>query len=169
MIAHQVQLYTYPIKSLRGVPLPMTEVGPHGFPYDRRFMLLKVHHDSTCSTEQPRLENMSVGHFNEMALFLQKIREHGDRAIVEVRYSGVGRERKRMLEVPLVPEIEGLDVVDVVLHQSATKAYRMGEIYDRWFSSCFGYEVSLGACPCGPISFNLDNSFIAQAFLTCLF
>lgn len=110
-------------------------------------MLLKVHRDDTSSAEKPRLENMLVGHFNEMALFLQKIRERGDGddaedAIVEVRYSGAGKEGKGMLEVPLVPNIEGLDVVDVVLHQSATKAYRMGEFYDHWFSSCFGYEVS---------------------------
>lgn len=142
------QLYTYPIKSLRGVPLPTTEVTAHGFPYDRRFMLLKVHNDDTSSTKKPRLENMLVGHFNEMALFLQKIRVPGDGddaedAVVEVRYTGVGKEANGMLEVPLVPEVDGLDVVDVELHQSATKAYRMGEIYDRWFSSCFGYEVML--------------------------
>lgn len=110
-------------------------------------MLLKVHHDDTSPTKRPRLENMLVGQFDEMALFLQKIRERGngqnaDNAVVEVRYSGVGKEGKGILEVPLVPEIEGLDVVDVVLHGSATKAYRMGEIYDRWFSACFGYEVS---------------------------
>lgn len=114
-------------------------------------MLLKVHPDATFSAKQPRLENMLVGHFSEMALFLQKLREPGDGdhagdAVVEVRYSGVGKEGKGMLEVPLVPEIEGLDVVDVVLHHSATKAYRMGEIYDRWFSSCFGYEVSSQVC-----------------------
>lgn len=131
----------------------MAEVGPHGFPYDRRFMLLKVHHDGTAPAEKPRLENMLVGHFNEMALFQQKIRERGDGddaedAVVEVRYSGVGKEGNGVLEVPLVPEIEGLDVVEVVLHHSATKAYRMGEIYDRWFSSCFGYEVSSRVCLC---------------------
>ena len=107
----------------------MAEVGPHGFPYDRRFMLLKVHHDGIAPAEKPRLENMLVGHFNEMALFRQKIRERGDGddaedAVVEVMYSGVGKEGKGVLEVPLVPEIEGLDVVEVVLHHSATKAYR---------------------------------------------
>lgn len=125
-------------------------------------MLLKVHRDatSTSSTTQPRLENMLVGHFNEMALFLQKIRQRGDGndvedAIVEVTYSGVGKEGKGMLKVPLVPEIEGLDLVDVVLHHSATKAYKMGEVYDSWFSSCFGYEVSSRVCP-------LSDHFQAQ-------
>lgn len=114
-------------------------------------MLLKVHRDATFSTKQPQLENMLVGQISEMALFLQKIREPGDGddagdAVVEVRYSGVGKEEKGILEVPLAPKIEGLDAVDVVLHHSATKAYRMGEIYDRWFSSCFGYEVSSLVC-----------------------
>lgn len=111
-----------------------------------------------------------MAHFNEMALFLQKIREPGDGddakdAIVEVRYSGVGKEEKGMLEVPLVPEVDGLDVVDVVLHQSATKAYRMGEIYDRWFSSCFGYQVGSPVCLC-LIFFNRDKE--SAEFLTYL-
>ena len=150
----------------------MAEVGPHGFPYDRRFMLLKVHRDGTASAEKPRLENMLVGHFNEMALFRQKIRESGDGddaedAVVEVRFSGVGKEGKGVLEVPLVPEIEGLDVVEVVLHYSATKAYRMGDIYDRWFSSCFGYEVSSRVCLC-PISSSAENRFMSRESLTCL-
>ncbi len=111
-------------------------------------MLLKVHPDASCGTL--RLENMLVGKITEMALFGQQIRE--DEGVVVVIYNdsaagmereGSGAKEKEALEVPLEPDIEGLEEVDVVLHLSPTKAYRMREIYNEWFSDCFGYEVCI--------------------------
>lgn len=86
-----------------------------------------------------------------MALFMQEIRwaDQDDGAangVVEVKYLGAGREEKGALEVPLTPEIIDLEGVDVVLHHSPTRAYKMGGKYDAWFSSCFGFEVSLSIC-----------------------
>ena len=116
-------------------------------------MLLKIHCEKNTSQEQPRLENMLVSGFNEMALFTQNIR-WGDQdngtagGVVEVRYRGTMGIEKGMLEVPLIPEIIDLEGVDVVLHHSPTKAYKMGGKYDAWFSSCFGFDVSVNSYAC---------------------
>lgn len=95
-------------------------------------------------------ENMLVGKISEMALFTQQLRHRPDDGVavaVLVGFGGGGKswEGREMakLEVALEPDIKGLEPIDVVLHGSGTKAYRMGGRYDRWFSECFGYEVSL--------------------------
>lgn len=49
----------------------------------------------------------------------------------------------RKLEVPLQPDVERLDVVDIDLHGSPTKAYDMGAENNAWFSDCFGFEVEM--------------------------
>lgn len=111
-------------------------------------MLLKVDHEKETSLEQPRLETMTISQFNEMSLFTQEIR-WGDPGVssaygvVEVRYDGVGGVGKGVLEVPLTPDIIDQEIVDVVLHSSPTRTYKMGQKYDTWFSSCFGFDVSL--------------------------
>jgi uncharacterized protein YcbX len=49
----------------------------------------------------------------------------------------------RTLEIPLQPDVEGLDVIDIELVGGPTKGYDMGAKYNEWFSACFGFEVSL--------------------------
>lgn len=92
-------------------------------------------------------ENMLVGKIGEMALFTQQLWHRPNGVAVVIVSFGGGKEswegeKEGKLEVALEPEIQGLELIDVMLHGSGTKAYRMGGRYDRWFSDCFGYEVS---------------------------
>lgn len=148
-----IQIYVYPIKSLRGIPLSSANLTAHGLVHDRRFMLLRRRSGtSTTTAGGGEWENMLVGKINEMALFRQQLRHRPDDGVavaVVVSFGGggkkgwEGRKKEVKLEVALEPDTQGLELIDVVLHGSGTKAYRMGERYDRWFSECFGYEVSL--------------------------
>lgn len=139
---HTHQIYIYPIKSLRGILLISTDLTAHGLAHDRRFMLLRHRPDGSGAWE-----NMLVGRISEMALFTQQLWHRPDGVAVVVVSFGGGKEsweeiKEAKLEVALEPDTQGLELIDVVLHGSGTKAYRMGERYDRWFSDCFGYEVS---------------------------
>ena len=49
----------------------------------------------------------------------------------------------KSIEIPLEPELGSLERVDVSLHQSPAKAYKMEERVNAWFSRCFGYDVML--------------------------
>ena len=140
-----VQLYTYPIKSLREVPLTSTEVTKHGFPYDRRFILQKVHAEDASSGKKAHNQNMTITYFPAMSLFLQEIRqEKGENSsdILVVTYRPPNVESKQ-IEVPLAPYTDDLEMMEVNLHNSPTKAFKMANQYNEWFSSCFGYAVIL--------------------------
>lgn len=141
------QLYTYPIKSLRGIPLTSAELTKHGFRYDRRFMILKVHRDDATSPSARRLENMHIASFSEMALFLQDLKlsdsEGATGGNIVVTYQEPGASQSRTIELPLLPRTSDLETIEVVMHKSRTKAYDMGTQYNKWFSDCFGYEVLL--------------------------
>ncbi|KJK61511.1 hypothetical protein P875_00042228 [Aspergillus parasiticus SU-1] len=142
------QLYIYPIKSLREVAVPEAVLTSTGFEYDRRFMLLKVNQgDDGVET----LQNMHVPHFPEMSLFLTDIvfptegKKNG-KIIVTYRPPGVkdnGNPQITTLEVPLEPDVQGLEELTVTMHQSPTRGYHMGSKYNDWFSQCFGYKVVL--------------------------
>ena len=114
-------------------------------------MLVRIHGDNPCPRSQHhfngRLENMTITNFSELVLFLQDVRMSGDNDttadMVTVTFSPSGDGEARSMDIPLTPAISDLDVVDISLHQSPTKAYNMGELYNSWFSSCFGYEVML--------------------------
>ena len=116
-------------------------------------MLLKVNHLSP-SVHPPmiHLQNMQVAHFPAMTLFLQELVFPKDgemsRGYVRVTYQPPqdcypDQDKASWIDVPLVVDVEGLDMVDVVMWQSPTKAYEMGGRYNRWFSERFGYEVML--------------------------
>ncbi|KAL9118361.1 MAG: hypothetical protein Q9187_005094 [Circinaria calcarea] len=141
------QLYTYPIKSLRGVPLTSTEVTKYGFPYDRRFMLLKVNRDDQSTGAGGSLQNMTITHFPAMALFQQELhcpdKGEASRGSIRVIYQPADGGEKGSLDIPLLPNTNGLDVMDIVLHRSPTKAYNMGSPFNGWFSRCFGYDTVL--------------------------
>ncbi|KAB8266783.1 SHMT-domain-containing protein [Aspergillus minisclerotigenes] len=142
------QLYIYPIKSLREVAVPEAVLTSTGFEYDRRFMLLKVNQgDGGVET----LQNMHVPHFPEMSLFLTDIvfptegKKNG-KIIVTYRPPVVkdnGNPQITTLEVPLEPDVQGLEELTVTMHQSPTRGYHMGSKYNDWFSQCFGYKVVL--------------------------
>ncbi|MCJ1405988.1 hypothetical protein MMC19_000053 [Ptychographa xylographoides] len=140
--ANSSQLYTYPIKSLRGASLASSEVTKHGFPYDRRFMLLKVQPDNAA---QP-LRNMTVTYFPEMVLFSQNLHVDADepsQGSIEVIYHYPNSKDCKSLEVPLIPDTAGLELIEVIMHSSPTKAFIMGSRFNEWFSDCFGYDVIL--------------------------
>lgn len=114
-------------------------------------MLVRIHGDNPCPRSQNhfygKLENMTITNFPELVLFLQSVKMSADNDttadVVTATFSPSGDKKTRSMDIPLTPTISDLDVVDVSLHQSPTKAYNMGEPYNSWFSSCFGYEVML--------------------------
>ena len=83
---------------------------------------------------------MTVTYYPELALFLQNIDEAS--GTFTITYSPPDGETKS-LEIPLEPELGSLEKVDVSLHQSPAKAYKMEERVNAWFSKCFGYDVML--------------------------
>ena len=109
-------------------------------------MLLKVHHKENSSLVNVRLENMTIGHFDEMALFCQSIQSSVCEASVRkftVTHKSPSTKEERSIEIPLVPDFSSPEVLDISLYGSPTKAYKMDEIFNSWFSACFGYEVLL--------------------------
>lgn len=106
-------------------------------------MIFKVLPDG----QEERLRRMTITSFHQMALFLQKIEPSEDNAemgkTLTVMYRPPEKHKGKDISMPLVPSIVGLEQLEVELHQSPTKAYNMGEPYNSWFSSCFGWEVIL--------------------------
>ena len=90
---------------------------------------------------------MTVTYFHEMTLFKQdlNVAPKGSlcSTVVKVAYLPPDEGKRSAVDVPLEPSVEGLEVLEIDLHGSGTKAYNMGEKYNSWFSSCFGYEVML--------------------------
>lgn len=83
---------------------------------------------------------MTVTYYPELALFLQSMDEaKGTFTVTNNPPEG----DTKTLEIPLEPELGSLESVDVSLHQSPTKAYKMEERVNAWFSTCFGYDVML--------------------------
>lgn len=110
-------------------------------------MLLKVHAADPSTGTEARLENIHVAHFPETVLFQQEIvfpdNEDPSTGHIVVTFKppqgSEGEERK--LKIPVTPEPQGLEVVDVVMHNSPAKAYNMGSYYNTWFSECFRFPV----------------------------
>ena len=139
------QLYTYPIKSLRSVPLTTAIASSHGLPYDRQFMLIKIHNGTISEPRCKKhvngnLENMTITYWPELALYLQSI--DLSTSTLTVTYNPPDARRKS-LEIQLEPKVAQLELLDVKLHQSPAKAYKMPERVNLWFSECFGFEVML--------------------------
>lgn len=136
-----MQIYVYPIKSIRGTSPESLEASFSGFPYDRHFMLIKV--DGS--------ENMHVSKFTEMCLFTTSLSpSNGKPDTVIVTYSKDHtfdkpnqKIEQKPLEVPLVPDVSKLQQTEVTMHSSPTVSYDMGESYNAWFSDRFGYQVKL--------------------------
>lgn len=134
------QLYLYPIKSLRPTKISSAQITRNGFPYDRTFMLLKDQGDQGENGKQ--YKNMAVAYFPEMTLFLTDVKyPEGDfEGEITVTYSPPDGEKKT-ITVPLQPDTAKLDLMDINMHGSLTTGFNMGDHYNSWFSSCFGYPV----------------------------
>ncbi|KAJ4383394.1 hypothetical protein N0V86_001441 [Didymella sp. IMI 355093] len=132
------EIYVYPIKSLRAVPLKEAVATKYGFDHDRTFMLLKKKDDGTW-------QNMTIGHFEDMSQFIQEFENYGTNdATIKVTYRAYGDEEKaKTIRIPLVPDTEKLEDFHVNMHGSPTDAFNMGSNFSEWFSSCFGYQVVL--------------------------
>ncbi|KAK7424082.1 hypothetical protein QQX98_000692 [Neonectria punicea] len=139
------QLYIYPVKSLREVPMSEAEIAKHGFAYDRRFMLLKVTIDAGSPSEQT-LKNMHIPKFPELSRFLIDMRlpeDEDHEGEFTISWSKPGSDEDKSLTVPLSPGTTPLEPMEVSMHGSPTKAYNMGSKYNDWFSDCLGYDVVL--------------------------
>ncbi|KAL8795954.1 MAG: hypothetical protein Q9182_007449 [Xanthomendoza sp. 2 TL-2023] len=144
------QLYIYPIKSLRAVPLSSAVLTPTGFPYDRRFMLFKIEQDGSGSKQ--KLMRMTVTFFPSMGLFTQSV--DLERGTFIVTYTPPPDTPENVagpstLQLLLEPEIDTLEEVDVSLHGSDARAMNMGKEINSWFSTCFGWDVMLVYIPPG--------------------
>ncbi|MCJ1259375.1 hypothetical protein MMC24_007212 [Lignoscripta atroalba] len=108
-------------------------------------MLQKVNEDQPKDSNA-RYRNMTITYFMDLALFEQELHssqddQHGDE--FTVIYHAPSSEQTKTIEIPLRPETNHLESVDIVLHQSPTRAFDMGDPFNAWFSSCLGYEVRL--------------------------
>ncbi|KIW10166.1 hypothetical protein PV08_11127 [Exophiala spinifera] len=137
---HVKQLYTYPIKSLRGISLPSFSAMYTGFPHDRRFMLYKVDGG----------ENMHVSKQTEMCLFTTAFDDPENPTKVVVKYSldhTFDRPEQKVsaddLSVSLTPDTADLDTVEITMHSSPCVGFDVGSSHNKWFSDRFGYEVKL--------------------------
>ncbi|KAI8677690.1 MOSC domain-containing protein [Fusarium keratoplasticum] len=133
-------IYTYPIKSLRGVSLSSINAKPTGFAYDRHFMLWDVN----------KKENLHIGLRPALCLFATRLTpEDGPRSIeVEYGLNHVFDQPSEHvdpspLSVPLEPDVKKLPRVTVTMHFSPCSAYDMGSKYNDWFTHRLGYPVKL--------------------------
>ena len=108
-------------------------------------MLIKVHNGKPSKPRYQNhingnLENMTITYWPELALFLQSIDLSS--STLTVSYNPPDA-RSKSLEIQLEPEVAHLELLDVRLHQSPAKAYRMPEKINAWFSECIGCDVML--------------------------
>ncbi|KAF5554612.1 amino acid polyamine transporter I [Fusarium mexicanum] len=133
-------IYTYPIKSLRGVRLESIRALPTGFAYDRHFMLWDV----------GKKESLHVGVRSSLCLFTTSLTPEHKPGSIKVQYglSHTFDEPNRHVDpsplmVPLVPNVKGLPQVTVTMHLSPCLAFDMGKEYNDWFSDRLGFSVKL--------------------------
>jgi uncharacterized protein YcbX len=135
-----IQLYVYPIKALRGIELQTADLGPQGIRHDRCFMLYKVGKDG-------ELKKIQLSEASECALFEPQI--VGDESVVVRFHRPEDSPRpadavpSSPLTVPLEPDMASLQPLDIDLHGSSARVYRMPDSCSSWFSACFGYDVVL--------------------------
>lgn len=131
------KIYVYPVKSLRGIEVDSATLTKHGFPYDRTFCLLQVHDESGVKS----YKNMSVANYNEMVRFFPSFNE-GEESIT-ITYYPIDNSDSKTIEIPLKPDTSKLEEIDIMMHLSPTKAFKMDSKYNEFLSDCFGYECIL--------------------------
>jgi uncharacterized protein YcbX len=117
------QLIIYPIKSLGGISLQVSEVTTRGLKYDRRYMLLDANGNMLTQREESRL-----------ALFQLSLHQLG----FQVTY------QQSTLVVPF--SIEG-EVIHTKVWDDEVTAVVAPESYNSWFSHCLQHEVKLVFMP----------------------
>ena len=134
------QVYTYPIKSIRGIALDALPAAYTGFPHDRRFMLFDVKQG----------KNMHVSAHVEMCLLTTAFDNNETPNKVIVSYSKdhvFDQPDKKVstepLEVPLDPDVGALESFNITMHSSPVVGYDMGAKYNDWIGERLGYEVKL--------------------------
>lgn len=132
------KIYVYPVKALRAVELEEVQVTKHGFPHDRRFMMLHVQQDANNNTTT--YKNIAVAHYPQSVLFFPTIDSAA--GILTVTYKPPNSPSKSV-DFPLAPHTDDLEVVEVTMHGSPTPAYKMPQQYNDWFSACYGFDVIL--------------------------
>ena len=149
-----MQIYIYPIKSLRAVSVTKALATKHGFQHDRKsnprpqnpsnffcanyspgtFMLLQKAEDGSY-------KNMVVSKYPSMTQFLQEMHENDT---VTITYRAFGNTSKESsISIPLLPDTEKLEPFAIDLHSSPTSSFKMPEKYNEWFSACFGFDTIL--------------------------
>ena len=95
----------------------------------------------------PQQKNMHLSDFPEMCLFSTRIvypsQGNPTAGKIIVTHTHPESKRQRTLDVPLEPQLHGLDTIKVSMHESPAEAHNVGSPYNQWFSECFGYEVIL--------------------------
>ncbi|KXS95518.1 hypothetical protein AC578_4623 [Pseudocercospora eumusae] len=134
------KIYVYPVKALRAVELNDSIVTKHGFPYDRRFMLVHVDKDKDGSTIY---KNIHVAHYPESILFHPSLDINANLIHIDFKPPNNGRGEQKTLDVPLKPATDGLEMIPINMHLSEVHAYKMPKQYSDWFTSCYGFEVAL--------------------------
>lgn len=107
-------------------------------------MLVKIHAAQPFSSRYKghingNLENMTITYYPELALFLQDINSNGTFTVTCSPPDG----KNKSLEIQLEPDLAHLEEVDVQLHRSPAKGYKMPDKVNTWFSDCLGYDVML--------------------------
>lgn len=133
------KIYVYPVKALRAVELEEVQVTKHGFPHDRRFMMLHVQQDAN-NNNTTTYKNIAVAHYPQSVFFFPTINSAA--GILTVTYKPPNSPSKSV-DFPLAPHTDGLEVVEVTMHGSPTPAYKMPQEYNDWFSACYGFDVIL--------------------------
>jgi uncharacterized protein YcbX len=102
-------------------------------------MLLKVHEDP-LSPLGHKFENIHIATFPQTSLFTATLRIDDDELLVEYN-PPPGLGMKDVIQMPLNPNVDDLESIQVEMHKSPTKAYNMGSQYNEWFSKRFGFLV----------------------------
>ncbi|KAK4613546.1 Molybdenum cofactor sulfurase [Fulvia fulva] len=133
------RILCYPIKALREVDLDSVQVTKHGFPHDRRFILLHVDHKDG----KPNYKNIHIGHYPQSALFFPSLDTSADLIRVTYKPPKSTNAAESTLDIALKPFVDDRDIVDVEMHKSPTKAYLMDPAHHAWFSKHYGIDVVL--------------------------
>ncbi|KAF2773715.1 hypothetical protein EJ03DRAFT_264601 [Teratosphaeria nubilosa] len=129
------RILTYPIKGMRAEELECTTVTKHGFPWDRRYLILKVQDDGSHKFLAVKLAR----YFPEISIPPDGDVLKGKITIHHRPHSG----DPSSLEIPLKPKTDDLEELEITMHFSPTKAHKMPQPYNDWLTSRLGYPVIL--------------------------
>lgn len=147
-----LQLWHYPVKGLGGIKLDKATLGPQGFEDDRTFVLTKVHRDEKTGGVSV-LEPLYSGFNLQMVLFKSVIEKRSDVPLITLTYAGPGNPNpdslaytgtsEHQIQIPLRPNVEGLEKTYLDMHGSACDVHDMGEEISKWLSKYMGFETKL--------------------------